>query len=260
MPDKVILEIARYSPERDVQPYFDTYEVPFRKEWVVLDALNHIKDNIDGSLTYRWSCRMGICGSCGVMVNGEPKLGCATFLSAYAGDGNRVRIEPLRYFAIVRDLVTELGDFLAKLKKVKPWLIPEDEPSLAEGEFLQTPEQLEDYKQFSMCINCTLCYAACPVVGLDPHFVGPAAIALAQRYNKDSRDGGAKERTAVLAHPEGIWGCTFVGECTRVCPKHVDPAGAIQQYKIRATLEWLEAFVRPWKQRKIGENRSAAAD
>jgi fumarate reductase iron-sulfur subunit len=264
MADTIILEIARYSPEQDTEPSFQSYEVPVRKEWVILDALNHIKDKVDGSLTYRWSCRMGICGSCGMMVNGEPKLSCATFLSSYAGNGNKVRVEPLRYFPIVRDLVTELSDFLSKLKKVKPWLIPDDEPPLSQGEFLQTPEQLENYKQYSMCINCTLCYAACPVVGLDPTFVGPAAIALAQRYNKDSRDQGAQERTAVLAHPEGIWGCTFVGECTRVCPKHVDPAGAIQQYKIEAVLEWAKALLLPWGQKKTHktseEAGSAAAD
>jgi fumarate reductase iron-sulfur subunit len=260
MSDKIILEIARYSPERDAEPSFQTFEVPFRREWVVLDALNHVKDKVDGSLTYRWSCRMGICGSCGVMVNGEPKLSCATFLSSYAGNGKKVRLEPLRYFPIVRDLVTELSDFLGKLKKVKPWLIPKNEPSLSQGEFLQTPEQLEDYKQFSMCINCTLCYSACPVVGLDPLFVGPAAIALAQRYNKDSRDAGALGRTAILAHPEGIWGCTFVGECTRVCPKHVDPAGAIQQYKVKAALDWVKTILMPWSQTTGEGTQNAAAD
>jgi len=245
MADKITLEIARYSPELDTKPRFESYEVPVHKEWVVLDALNHIKDAVDGSLTYRWSCRMGICGSCGMMVNGEPKLTCATFLSSYARNGNKVRVEPLRYFPVVRDLVTELSDFLDKLKKVKPWLIRRDEPSLTQGELLQTPAQLDNYKQFSMCINCTLCYAACPVVGLDPVFVGPAAIAVAQRYNLDSRDQGADERTAVLAHPEGIWGCTFVGECTRVCPKQVDPAGAIQQYKLKAAFDWVKSFVMP---------------
>ena len=245
MADKIILEVARYSPEQDTKPCFATYEVPVHKEWVVLDALNYIKDKVDGSLTYRWSCRMGICGSCGMMVNGEPKLTCATFLSSYAHNGNKIRVEPLRYFPVVRDLVTELSDFLVKLKKVKPWLIRKDTVPLSQGEFLQTPEQLDYYKQFSMCINCTLCYSACPVVGLDPKFVGPAAIALAQRYNLDSRDQGAVERIAVLAHPEGIWGCTFVGECTKVCPKHVDPAGAIQQYKLNAALDWLTSFVMP---------------
>jgi fumarate reductase iron-sulfur subunit len=264
MADTITLEVARYSPEKDAEPTYQCYEVPVHKEWVILDALNHVKDRVDGTLTYRWSCRMGICGSCGMMVNGEPKLSCATFLSSYVGNGNKVRVEPLRYFPIVRDLVTELSDFLVKLKKVKPWLISEGEPPLSAGEFLQTPEQLENYKQYSMCINCTLCYAACPVVGLDPTFVGPAAIALAQRYNKDSRDEGAEERTAVLAHPEGIWGCTFVGECTRVCPKHVDPAGAIQQYKVEAVLEWAKALLLPWGQRKnqspSEEAGSAAAD
>ena len=245
MAGKIILEVARYSPEQVTKPCFATYEVPVHKEWVVLDALNYIKDKVDGSLTYRWSCRMGICGSCGMMVNGEPKLTCATFLSSYAHNGNKIRVEPLRYFPVVRDLVTELSDFLVKLKKVKPWLIRKDTVPLSQGEFLQTPEQLDYYKQFSMCINCTLCYSACPVVGLDPKFVGPAAIALAQRYNLDSRDQGAVERIAVLAHPEGIWGCTFVGECTKVCPKHVDPAGAIQQYKLNAVLDWLTSFVMP---------------
>ena len=245
MAETVQLRVARYSPERDAEPVFQTYEVPFHKEWVVLDALNYIKDRLDGTLTYRWSCRMGICGSCGMMVNGEPKLGCATFLGRYARNGAPIVVEPLRYFPVVRDLVTELSDFMAKLRQVKPWLIRKQEASLAEGEYLLTPQQLADYQQFSMCINCTLCYAACPVYGLDPVFVGPAAIALAQRYNKDSRDQGADERLAILAHPEGVWGCTFVGECTRVCPKGVDPAGAIQQYKITAALEWFRSFLMP---------------
>lgn len=244
MADKIVLEIARYAPDRDGAPSFQSFEVPLRKEWVVLDALNHIKDTVDGTLTYRWSCRMGICGSCGMMVNGEPKLTCATFLSSY-GKNATVRVEPLRYFPVVRDLVTALSDFLVKLQKVKPWLIRRDQPPLSEGEFLQTPEQLDLYKQFSMCINCTLCYAACPVVGLDQDFVGPAALALAQRYNLDNRDQGSAERLATLAHPDGIWGCTFVGECTRVCPKHVDPAGAIQQYKLTAALDWVKSFILP---------------
>src|SRR6266545_380272 len=157
MPKNIVLEIARYSPEHEAAPVVESFEVPVHKEWVVLDALNYIKDKVDGTLTYRWSCRMGICGSCGMMVNGEPKLTCATFLSAY-GNNAKVRVEPLRYFPVVRDLVTALSDFLVKLQSVKPWLIRQDEPPLSAGEFLQTPEQLDLYKQFSMCINCTLCY------------------------------------------------------------------------------------------------------
>jgi fumarate reductase iron-sulfur subunit len=241
--DTIKMEVARYSPERDAAPTFQNYDVPLRKDWVVLDALNHIKDKLDGSLTFRWSCRMGVCGSCGMMVNGEPKLTCATFLSAYAP--GPVRVEPMRYFPVVRDLVVEMTDFMTKLRKVKPWLIRQDDKPLSEGEFLQTPQQLETYKPFSMCINCTLCYAACPVYGLDPLFIGPAAIALAQRYNLDSRDQGSDERMDILSQHEGIWGCTFVGECTKACPKNVDPAGAIQQYKLTAAMNWFKTLLLP---------------
>ncbi len=244
MSDTITLDVARYSPEHDAQPNFQSYQVPYRRDWVVLDALNYIKDRLDGSLAYRWSCRMGICGSCGMMVNGEPKLTCATFLSDYVP--GPVRVEPLRYFPVVRDLVIEMTDFLVKLQRVNPWLVRREEKPLAEGEYLQTPEQLDSFKQFSMCINCLLCYAACPVYGLDPLFIGPAAIALAQRYNLDSRDQGARERLGTLAQHDAIWACTFVGECTKVCPKHVDPAGAIQQYKLTAAKEWFKSFLMPW--------------
>jgi fumarate reductase iron-sulfur subunit len=210
---------------------------------VVLDGLNHIKDRLDGSLAYRWSCRMGICGSCGMTVNGDPKLTCATFLTDYLP--GPVRVEPLKNFPIIRDLIVDIDDFMRKLIRVKPWIIRKDDKPLSAGEYRQTPEQLDEYKQYSMCINCMLCYAACPIVGLDPKFIGPAAIALAQRYNLDSRDQGADERRAVLSEHAGIWGCTFVGECTEVCPKHVDPAGAIQRYKLTAALAGLKSFVLP---------------
>ena len=242
MGNRITIEVARYNPARDHEPGMDSFEVPLHKEWVVLDALNHIKDHLDGSLTFRWSCRMGVCGSCGMMVNGLPKLTCATFLSDYAP--GPVRVEPMRHFPILRDLVVDTSDFLMKLARSKPWIIRKVEKPLDE-EYLQTPAQLEDYKQFSMCINCQLCYAACPIYGLDPQFAGPAVIALAQRYNMDSRDEGASERLDILSNQEGIWGCMFVGECTEACPKHVDPAGAIQQYKLTAAMEWLKAMVLP---------------
>jgi fumarate reductase iron-sulfur subunit len=251
---KVTLEVFRYSPETDDHPRFQSYEVPFREDWVVLDALNHIKDEIDGTLTYRWSCRMGVCGSCGMMVNGEPKLTCAAFLKNYYP--NPIRVEPLANFPVIRDLVINLDDFLHKLKELKTWLIPKEEKPVSAGEFRQTPEQLARYKQFSMCINCMLCYAACPVYGLEPKFLGPAAIALAQRYNLDSRDGAKDERAEIVSSSEGIWECTFVGECTRVCPKHVDPAGAIQQAKAINTQEWWRSVLMPWggKERVGGES------
>ena len=239
------LTVSRYRPEEESEPTFQTYDVPYNKDWVILDALNYVKDQLDGSLTFRWSCRMGVCGSCGMMVNGTPKLTCEVPLSDYVSSGP-IRIEPLQFFPVVRDLVVDINSFLGKLSSVKPWIIRNDEQPRAEGEYLQTPAELDVYKQFSMCINCMLCYSACPVVGLEPEFAGPAAIALAQRYNLDSRDQGAAERMAVLNEHEGMWGCTFVGECTKVCPKNVDPAGAIQLYKMASATDWFKSVLLPW--------------
>jgi fumarate reductase iron-sulfur subunit len=244
MENNVKMEIFRYRPEESDEPTFQTYQVPFSKDWVILDAINHIKDEIDGTLSYRWSCRMGVCGSCGMMVNGTPVLTCAAFVESYMP--GPIRIEPLANFPVVKDLVIEMSDFMGKLQSVKPWIVREQEQPLSNGEYLQTPEQLADYKQYSMCINCMLCYAACPIYGLEPTFTGPAAIALAQRYNYDSRDQGNTERMDILSHDDGIWACTFVGECSVVCPKDVDPAGAIQRYKVAGTNTWWKSLLMPW--------------
>ena len=245
MPDTITLQVARYRPESESAPTLQEYDVPLRKEWTVLDGLNHVKNEVDTTLSFRWSCRMGICGSCGMNVDGEPKLTCATFLSDYAP--GPVRVEPLANFPVIRDLVVDLSDFMQKLPRVKPWIIPKEDHSRVEPdvEFLQTPAQLDAYKQYSMCINCMLCYSACPVYGIEPDFLGPAAIALAQRYNLDSRDQGAHQRLDVLATDAGVWACTYVGECTKACPKGVDPAGAIQRYKLTAAARTLL----PWGKR-----------
>jgi fumarate reductase iron-sulfur subunit len=243
MAEEIALHVSRYRPEQEAEPVVQEYVVPLRKELSVLDGLNHVKDHVDGSLSFRWSCRMGICGSCGMTVNGEPRLTCGTFLTDYAP--GPVLVEPLRNFPVVRDLVVDITDFMTKLPKVSPWIIRDEEMPVDDGEYLQSPEELDAYKQFSMCINCMLCYAACPVYGLDPDFMGPAAIALAERYDLDSRDQGARERLDVLIEREGVWGCTFVGECTTVCPKHVDPAGAIQRYKLKAAKESVMALLLP---------------
>ena len=119
-----------------------------------------------------------------------------------------------------------------------------------EGEYLQTPEELKEFKQFSMCINCLLCYAACPVYGLEEEFVGPAALALGHRYNLDSRDQGQDERQSVIASKEGIWECTYIGECSEVCPKNVDPSAAIQRNKVATTKSWFKSLLMPWGNKK----------
>jgi fumarate reductase iron-sulfur subunit len=243
MTDRITVQVERYRPEQETEPTWQSYDIPLREDWSVLDGLNYVKDHLDGTLSYRWSCRMGICGSCGMTVDGDPKLACAELLTDHSP--GPVRVGPLRNFPVIRDLVVDVSDFMRKLPRVKPWIVRDDDLPVSEGEYLQTPAQMDEYQQYSMCINCMICYAACPVYGLDEQFVGPAAIALAQRYNLDSRDQGARDRLDVLIHPDGLWGCTFVGECTRACPKDVDPAGAIQRYKLTAAMESLRSFLLP---------------
>ena len=241
--DQAVLEVYRYLPDEETESRFQTYDIDYEDNWVVLDALNHIKAEIDPTLTFRWSCRMGVCGSCGMMVNGEAKLTCEAFVRDY--DTETIKVEPLIHFPVIRDLVINMDDFMEKLPSVSPWLIPENDKALDDGEYLQTPAEVAHYKRFSMCINCMLCYSACPVYGLDSSFIGPAALALGQRYNLDSRDGGRQERADVITAHEGIWACTYVGECTKVCPKDVDPAGAIQMLKLSYAFDWAKSLVMP---------------
>lgn len=232
----VTLEVARFKPESAPSPTWQSYRVPVSEEWTVLDALNHVKDHIDGSLSYRWSCHMAVCGSCGMMVNGDPTLSCKAFLRDLP---DRIRIEPLANLKVIRDLVVDQHRLLDGMAAARTWLIPR-EPPPTDKAYQQTPAELARYRPLSMCINCMLCYAACPQVALNPGYLGPAALALAQRYNLDSRDGGAVERMQITASDDGVWECTFIGECSEVCPKHVDPAGAIQQMKLASSLEWFK--------------------
>lgn len=232
--------VMRYRPENDSRPWPQSFTVPFRADLSILDVLNYIKDNLDESLAFRWSCRMAVCGSCGYMVNGVPKLGCKTFVRDYVddtGNGN-ITIEALANFPIERDLIADISDFVEKLEQIKPYIIRESKGDITDGVHLQTPEQLARYKQFSMCINCGLCYAACPQYGLNNKFMGPAVLSLIQRYNKDSRDQGYGERIPIVNAEEGVWGCTFVGYCSEVCPKGVDPAAAINQAKTVSALDY----------------------
>ena len=125
------ITVDRYTPENGPEPFQQTYAVPYREDMVVLDALNYIKDKMDGSLTFRWSCRMGVCGSCGMMVNGTPKLTCATFLRDY--HPGAIQVGPLAHFPVIRDLVIDMDDFMTKLQDVKPWIIRTEEKPVEEG-------------------------------------------------------------------------------------------------------------------------------
>jgi len=238
----IAIEVLRYKPEEKAEPYPQTFQVPYTDDMSVLQGLQYIKDELDGSLSFRWSCRMAICGSCGYMIDGIPKLGCKTFLREY---GDKVRVEALAHFPIERDLVIVMDDFIKKLESIKPYIIPEKPKALAEGEYLQTPAQRDLYEQFSSCINCLLCYAACPQYGLNSKFIGPGAMALVHRYNLDTRDSGKDQRMPLVHAEEGVFNCTAVGYCSEVCPKKVDPANAVNINKTDSAKDYFLRFVAP---------------
>jgi len=241
-PPKKTFVITRFDPDVDEVPKTQSYEIAVDPDWKVLDAVNYIKDEVDGTLSHRWSCRMAVCGSCGMMVNGEPRLTCKDSVSQY---GDTVEITPLSNFPVIRDLVVDMDGFMDKFKKVKPWIIRAKELAAEDGPVRQSPEELEEFKQFSMCINCMLCYSACPVVSNEPEFLGPAAIALGHRYNVDSRDEGASERNAIFRGEGTVFSCSFANECSEVCPKNVDPAAAVNQAKFNAVIDWATGLVLP---------------
>jgi fumarate reductase iron-sulfur subunit len=239
---RIALDVCRYQPDERPEPYVQRFELPYTDDVSVLEALQRVKDHLDGTLTFRWSCRMAICGSCGMMIDGVPRLACRTFLRDLAP--GPVHIEALAHFPIERDLVVDAGDFMGKLASIQPWIVPEGPRALQEGENLQTPEQLERFESFSHCINCMLCYAACPQYGMNPSFLGPGATALLHRYNLDSRDAGSAARMELVHAEEGVWSCTAVGYCSEVCPKAVDPANAVNANKAASAGAWLARFLR----------------
>ena len=229
-PKTVKIRIRRYNPETK-KIWWQEYEVNARKGMTVLDALLYIKENVDHTLSIRYSCRMGLCGSCGMNINGTPMLACQTQISQVATNGNPViTLEPLPSFPVVKDLITEFTSFFNKHKSVKPYLIRKDteEQENPKGHLKMKPQEFIEIFQFSNCIFCGLCYAACPVTAADPEYLGPQALMYTFRYINDVRDEGHEERFAVVDSEHGCHRCHFAATCSAVCPKAVDPAGAIQ--------------------------------
>jgi succinate dehydrogenase / fumarate reductase, iron-sulfur subunit len=227
-------DVLRYNPEKDRKPRMQQYSVPVIKGTTVLDGLHWIKEHEDPTLSWRSSCRMGVCGSCGMFINGLPRLACNNQIVHLHSDV--VTVKPLPNYDMVRDLVPDLEGLFAKHRSAKPWLIRKDlaEQNLPTSEYFQSDEELLNYIQFAYCIKCGLCLAACPTVATSQNYTGPQALTQAWRYSIDSRDEGLKERETELFSTHGVYRCHFAGACSEVCPKGVDPAMAIQMAKKHA--------------------------
>lgn len=228
---EVVFSVRREDPRSGVPPRFQVYSVPITRGMTVLDALRYIKEKLDHSLSLRFSCRMGVCGSCGMIINGLPRLACETQVLDLKTD--RVEVKPSFNFPVIRDLATDFDDFFDKHVAVRSFIIRDDAEELEapSAEYYQTENELEDYLQFSYCIRCGLCYSACPTVATDLEFLGPQSLAQAARYSIDTRDEGLHQRLALIDEPHGVWRCHLASACSTVCPKGVDPAFAIQLLK-----------------------------
>ena len=250
-PKEVIVRVKRYAPEKG-RTWWQEYRVPTYKGMTVLDALLWIKEHLDPTLSLRYSCRMGVCGSCGMVINGVPRLACQTQIAMIATPDNPVvTVEPLYNFPVVRDLITDFTSFFEKHRKIMPYIIRRDPKEVEESkyEFLMTPDEHLQIYQYSLCIMCGLCYAACPVAASDPEYLGPQALAQAYRWIIDVRDEGADKRIAVVDSEHGCHRCHFAATCSAVCPKDVDPAAAIQRLRRIVFLRRLGL----WRKRKVSK-------
>ena len=226
---QVQFKVKRFNPEKDSKPYWGEYTVEIDPTDRVLDGLNYIKWNVDGSLTYRRSCAHGICGSDVFVVNGRNRLACKFLMKQALKESKVITVEPIRGFPVIKDLVVDMEGFFAKFRSVKPYLINHDpEPH---EERMQSQVQRERFDDTTKCILCAACTTSCPTFWADKEYVGPAAIVQAHRFIFDSRDQGAEERLAILSDAGGVFTCRSIFNCVDACPRGIDIAKAIYQVR-----------------------------
>lgn len=221
------VSLYRYNPETDKKPYMQDYDinVPADKDLMVLDVLNMVKEQ-DPSVSYRRSCREGVCGSDGLNINGKNGLGCITPLSEVKGGRDKLVVRPLPGLPVIRDLVVDMSVFYKQYEKIKPFLI-NDQPAPA-IERLQSPEDREKLDGLYECILCACCSTSCPSFWWNPDkFVGPAGLLQAYRFLADSRDTATADRLAELDDPFSVFRCRGIMNCVSVCPKGLNPTRAI---------------------------------
>jgi len=225
------LKVQRYDPAGDQAPRYSDYSIDVPEHATVLDSLLEVRDYEDGTLALRYSCRSAICGSCAMRVDKKACLACKTKVADLVkGEDHEILVEPMGNFPVIKDLVTDMTAYWAKMRQVTPWLQPVGpEP---EREFLVPNEAMMDLARTMNCIHCGACVSACTVLEVDKGFIAPAALAKAYRFVGDPRDGLSKDRLKYLSDvPGGIWDCTRCNMCVEVCPKDVRPMDRIMQLR-----------------------------
>jgi succinate dehydrogenase / fumarate reductase, iron-sulfur subunit len=224
---KVNVKILRYNPELDTKAHYETYVVDQEATDRVLDALNSVKWQLDGTLTYRRSCAHGVCGSDAMRVNGRNRLACKLLIQDV---GTNITLEPLIGFRVIKDLVVDMEPFFASYRLIKPFMINDDTPPTGRERY-QSQEDRDLIDDTSKCIMCAACTSSCPITWTNAEYVGPQAIVAAHRFIYDSRDQGAEQRLAVLNDKSGVWRCRTIFNCTDACPRGIKVTRAIEQVK-----------------------------
>jgi succinate dehydrogenase / fumarate reductase iron-sulfur subunit len=220
-------KIFRFDPAVDKGPYYKHYKVSAEPEERLLDCLNRIKWEQDGTLSYRMSCGHGVCGSDGMKINGTCGLACQKLVKDYQCP--EIVIEPLPFFKVLKDLVVDVNSFLEGIGALRPYLISASTPP--EKERIQSPEDKKKVDEVIRCILCACCTASCPVMWHNKSYIGPAALVWAYREVFDSRDDQYLERLKQIDYPDGAWSCVPHFECTRVCPKEIPVTKCINVLK-----------------------------
>ncbi|MFQ5597832.1 MAG: succinate dehydrogenase/fumarate reductase iron-sulfur subunit [Nitrospiria bacterium] len=238
---RVKITIQRFNPESDVKPHFRDYTVEAGRETTVLLALLKIKSDIDGSLTFRASCRAAICGSCQMLVNGVQKLACNTSVLEELDRHGALVISPMTNMPVIKDMVVDMAPFWEKIKQVKPYVVThnQDQPVPTAG--LKTIH--DDLHHADACIMCGACLSACNSFEVSPQFLGPAALAKAYRIMVDPRDEIGAKRMTSFQEENGIWDCVRCVYCVQVCPKEVEPMEQIVRLRRMSIESGMDASI-----------------
>jgi succinate dehydrogenase / fumarate reductase iron-sulfur subunit len=224
---EVKLRIFRYNPEVDKRPHYENYIVEAELTDQVLDLLNKVKWDQDGTLSYRRSCAHGICGSDAMRINGVNRLACKVLVRDV---GTKITVEPILGLPVIKDLIVDMEPFFEHYRSIHPYLINEEPPPVRER--LQSQVQRARFDDTTKCILCAACTTSCPSFWASGEYVGPAAIVQAHRFIFDSRDHGAAERLKVLNDRMGVWRCHDIYNCTDACPREIEVTKALGEVKV----------------------------
>ncbi len=219
--------ILRYDPAKHAKPTYQEFTLPCDPMERILTALNRIKWEQDGSLSYRRSCGHAICGSCGMTIQGASRLACRTLVKDIAGDV--ITVEPLKGFAVVKDLVVDMEHFYRNLRAILPYFINESPKPVKEQR--QSPREQEEIDDPAKCILCACCTSSCPSYWKNESYLGPAALVKAWRFVADTRDEAADRRLEAVNGGNGVWRCHTIFNCLEACPKEIDIPAALSKLK-----------------------------